>query len=141
MKTKTTISDVKFEDLANLLSGAFYDVFRVDYITRFNKLKKGDFFEDRLANILLGGGAIGVIDNFAEGEVYGSIKEHTEYEDGAILYEVTLSNIIDGIEKALNGTEWQRRCAMDLVGESEHFDANEAQTLMQMIVFGEEIYG
>ena len=140
MKTRTYVTELTFEDLVAILSPGFTDIFSVEYIERYNDLKKGDFYEDRLANILLAGGKIGIVDNYAEGDINGKGYIPTEFrDDGTVLYEVGLQDIKHGIEKALNGEPYERRILQHYF--EGQYDADDAQNLMQIIVFGEEIYG
>lgn len=140
MKTKTYVTKLTFKDFVNLFSYGFQDIFNVEYVERYNALKKGDFYEDRIANILLAGGKIGILDNYAEGDINAKGFVPAEVrDDGSVLYEVGAIDIKYGLERALNGEPRERRI-MERFMEGE-FDSDDALCLMQLIVFGEEIYG
>ena len=67
MKTKITVTELDHEDLVNLLSTALYGSswFEADYDNNIYKsleIKEGDCFEDKLADMLLAGHKITIID-------------------------------------------------------------------------------
>lgn len=151
MKIETKISEITHEDLVNLFSTAFYGNkhFGVFYDTSDYKGKPfaspDDCHEDKLAKIILNGGMIFVTDFYSEDsdEHYGEI-EHTWNEEGECMsYTITLKDIENGLAKAASSSEPYCRESFSHFAENDciDFDLNDADTLMQIIVFGEVIYG
>ena len=157
MKTKTTITELTHDDLVNLfstaLTGSSYLVADYDESTEYDE---DDCFEDILANILLHGGSIKVTDYYADGCVYGSLPhEYVDNDDeGEVVYVLTLDDIKRGLQHALDGTFklnrgyeiHERRIARKAFEsfvdkESYDFDLSYADTLLQIILFDEIIYG
>ena len=149
MKTKTIISDINFEDLVDLFSTALYcsqkfDAYynKSDYEKRTEK-NDGDCYDDKLARILLNGGTVVVFDLYAEmdGDFYGDLPHKWNEKHEAMDYTVSLKDIEVGIQKAIDNGGWSAECARDLVN---HEDGNlvlqEAEEVMQWILFGESIY-
>ena len=156
MKTQTTIREITHEDLVNLFSTAFYGstYLEADY-TNPNLKEEGDCFEDIIAKNLLNGDSIVVTDWYAEGEAYGNLFHIVDDEDECVHYTLNLEDIKKGLERAASGTfnagndEWSegaKRCARACFGsfideEAVDFDLCSADTLMQIILFDEIIYG
>lgn len=150
MKTKTTISGITHEDLVNLSSTALYGsaIFdtsynKEEYLDLTDKCDE-DCIEDKLARLLLAGKSIVVSDLYAEDErdKYGTLPAKWDKVKGSMNYALTLEDIKKGIELALNsGNEYHRDCAMHLIDGGYDFDLPEAEAILQIIVFGEEIYG
>ena len=149
MKTKTIISDINFEDLVDLFStalygsqkfGAYYN--KSDYEKCTDK-KDGDCYEDKLARILLNGGTVVVFDLYAEmdEDFYGDLPHKWNEKHEVMDYTVSIKDIEVGIQKAIDNGGWSAECARDLVN---HEDGNlvlqEAEEVMQWILFGESIY-
>lgn len=162
MKTETKITELNVEDLVDLFSTAFYgsSYLTADYDEHEGK-DVGDCYEEIMARILLDGGKIEVTDHYAEdGEVYGNLSCRVdEDEDGCLTttYSVTLSDIREGLEKAINGTfntrpdvngdfsdrnvEFAKRSFNAFAFDEREWDANTADCLMQIILFDEIVYG
>ena len=155
MKTKMTITEISHEDLVNLLSTATYSscwlVGRIAKGVR-NKLdiQPDDSREDVWAKALLAGYPIYMVDYYAEGCVYGdkgSVDKNDEAEPG--IYRITLEDIKAGLQSAMDGdfahndeeeVAAAARYVLHLRDEAYDFDNTEADTLMQIIMFGSIIY-
>ena len=149
MKIKSTITNLTQEDLVNLISTASYGSQWLDFQYDKSKcpdVRPNDCAEDIAAKILLAGGTIEFIDNYAEepDEIYSS-KAH--YEADAGIYPISLIDIANGLETALNGgfnkasyseEEDARESVFNL--QTGDLDNGEAETLMQIILFNEIIY-
>lgn len=159
MKTKTTITELTHDDLVELFSTALTgsSYLSADYEESI-EYDEEDCFEDILANILLHDGSIKVTDYYADGRVYGSLPhEIDEGED--VTYFVTYDDIKRGLERAADGlfnagenskyVNWRdmalgfARRSFDafVMYEDGGFDADAAACLLQIILFGEIIYG
>ena len=112
------------------------------------KAEEDDCFEDLLVKVLLNGGKIRARDFYAEDEdeIYGDGE--WDYENGCASYTIDLDDIRKGIEAAYNGAfvyhdEEEKRAARKAVEEleDENLDLWDAETLFQIILFGEIIYG
>ena len=157
VETKIAITDITQDDLVNLFSTALYGSYYLgaDY-PNICKFDHDDCYEDRLAKTLLNGGSIDIIDGYAEGCVYGNLPHEFEkdedVEEGyeSVRYKVTLEDVRKGLEKAGSGKfkinfdgeeDFARRAFTAFVNEDGNFDLIYADCLMQIIVFGELIYG
>ena len=142
MKTQTTISGITHEDLVNLLSTATYgsDWLSVEHIAAITDYET---FEDGLAEELLSGASIRFCDYNAEDkdDFYGNLPHKWNKKNECMCYIVTLKDIEIGIAKAIDNGGFENECAQNLIHVPENFDLYEAEAIMQMIVFGELIYG
>lgn len=159
MKTKTIIEELNQEDLVNLLCTATYGS---NWLECYAHDKEGvditedDCLEDDWAKCLLAGKEISCIDHYAEGEIYGDKKNAVVSDDGdeTVCYLISLDDVLDGLNKCADGTfkhgddeygqrdvRWLAKCFRHFVNEDAEFDACEADALMQVIMFGELIYG
>lgn len=145
MKTKTIITDLTQEDLVDLLCTATYGSSWLDCSAPERsgiELNENDCREDVWAKSLLAGHKLKVYDYYAEGEKYGNLGCVIK-EDGTAVYFVGLKEIRDGLQKCADGDagSW---CATAYrafrEGEGE-MDNPMAEMLMQIILFGELIYG
>ena len=148
MKTKVQILELSHEDIVELLSTATYGsyIFTFDYdktkYANVCEFKANDCAEDVAAKILLAGGEIGIIDRYAEDadDHYGDLTAH--YDDGEMIYSLNLKDLIHGLNAAAKKSAWVRKCFNSFVNyEDGDFDLLRAETLLQVIAFGEEIYG
>lgn len=147
MERNVTISNITHEDLVNLLSTATYGsswlcICKKDDVSDLEK--EDDCREDVWAKALLNGHSIEVRDYYAEGSTYGDLPHHVDNDDDECgVYTLTLKDVIKGLEKCASHKEkWVRTCFNDLYEEDGYnLDLPEAECLMQVIVFGEEIYG
>ena len=149
MKTKTIITEINHDDLVNLFSTATYGS---EY---FSVLKKKEYYygteleddndcrEDTWAKVLLSGKAVYVLDYFSwsEEDYYGNLPHTWDENRESMKYTVTLDDIKKGLQKALDNGGQDAKCAFDLINEEGCFDLTEAETLLQIITFGEVIYG
>ncbi len=113
---------------------------------------EGDCYEDHIADVLLNGGEIYIYDAYSEGEVYSKngelIKEEYGGEEYA-QYTLTLTDIIEGLQRAANGTyntnndtKFVRQCFNEFADKDCcDLDLTDADALMQVITFNELIYG
>ena len=150
MKLTTTITDITKEDLVNLFSTAIYGSNWLGL-----KIRKTDYYgtsledntdctEDKWAKVLLDGKSVFVYDYYAEDDddFYGELFHVYCESRGAMRYTITLSDIKKGIEKAINSGGYDAECAFDLINnDSCDLDLTEAENLLQIIIFGEAIYG
>lgn len=157
MKTKTTITELTKEDLVNLLSGALYGspYLSAEYDVSV-EYDEDDSYEEIMANILLNGGAIKVTDSYADGCFFGSLR-HESNEDNDATYHVRYIDILNGLEKAANGTfntcpevgevfaernaAFARQSFKAFAHYESAWDAVTADCLMQIILFNEIVYG
>ena len=160
MKTKTIITELTQEDLVNLLCTATYGS---NWLSCYAPDREGvditedDCLEDEWAKCLLAGKKITCTDyNADEGEHYGTLEHYTE-EDGQTTYLVSLQDIINGLQKCADGTfshtnydeadngdtekSWIAKCFQHFKEDTGEMDNPEAESLMQIILFGELIYG
>lgn len=149
MKVKSTITNLTKGDLVNLISTASYGSQWLDFQydrTKCPDVRPNDCAEDIAAKILLAGETIEFVDYNAEepDEIYSS-KAH--YEADAGIYPISLIDIANGLETALNGgfrnasfseEEEARESVLNL--QTGDLDNGEAETLMQIIMFNEIIY-
>lgn len=136
MKTEVTVKilELTHDELSNIITTAFYDNpnMAVDYEGTPSIIY--NCFEDNVAQILLDGGTILVTDQAQdEGDVYGDLPKYVD-NDGYITYKVTLEDIL----KRASNQECLRMIEDIESGEGDMFTA---WNLMQIIVFGEIIYG
>ena len=149
MKTKVQILELSHDDIVELLSTACYGSYVFTFTYDRDKyvgdcdFKANDCAEDVAAKILFAGGDICIIDRYAEDadEHYGNLTAH--YDDGEMIYSVNYGDIIRGLNAAANyETSWVRKCFNSFLNYEEgDFDQLRAETLLQVIVFGEHIYG
>ena len=159
LKNNVEIIDITHEDLVNLFSTALYGSsylsaeYDKDFYNSIPKDKKeGDCFEDHIADVLLNGGEIYIYDTYSEGELYSKngelIKEEYSDEEYA-QYTITLTDIVEGLERAANGTyktnndtKFIRQCFNEFAEDDCYdLDLTDADALMQIITFNELIYG
>lgn len=154
MKTKTIIESIDHEDLVDFLSTALYgsNIFSCNYsketYEKYCETSENDCIEDKMAKLLLRGDEISIGDMYAESndESYGNLSHEWDDEHEIMWYDVTLDDIKRGVQKCLDGTgddeeEYLRRCAMDFVNGEGDMDLPEAEAIMQVILWGELIYG
>jgi hypothetical protein len=148
MKTNAIITEINHNDLVNLFSTATYDSCIFDVVK-----KKKDYYgteledendcrEDTWAKILLAGKPVYVLDYYSEEEAYGNLPHVWDEIHEAMKYTVTLEDIKKGLQKAIDNGGWDAKCALDLVNDDSYdLDLTEAENLLQIITFGEAIYG
>ena len=104
---KIIITEINHKDLVNLFSTALTgsDMLGCDYDKDFwngipEKKRKGQCFEDHIADVLLNGGKVYVYDYYANGELHnekGTILD--DDENGNAMYELTLQDIVNGLQR------------------------------------------
>jgi hypothetical protein len=157
MKTKLTISEITHDDLVTLLSGALYGSYKFggnysdDFYRTLPTASKEDCFEDKLAKILLAGGEIEIIDLYSEcdEDLYGNNKRaYWDEEMQSMVYPITLEDIKVGLANAFNGDfnycdeyNWVKNIVAEMCkGDDADYDKDDAETLLQIIIFGEVVY-
>ncbi len=148
MKTKTIITEINHDDLVHLLSTATYGS---NYFSVVKKKKdyygteledESDCCEDTWAKILLAGKPVYVLDYYSEEDAYGNLPHEWDEKRCAMKYTVTLEDIKNGIQKAIDNGGWDAECAFDLIkDDSYNLDLPEAENILQIITFGKPIYG
>ena len=153
MKTRTIIEELSQEDLVNLFSTATYGSLwlgiRTGETTGVEK-SDNDCQEDTWAKAVLAGHKLKVTDYQAEGEKYGNLGCVIK-KDGTAVYFVGLEEIKKGLARCADGDfkedcsgtiSYVRECFNHFADkDSMQMDQPEAEALMQVIMFGELIYG
>lgn len=147
MKINVTIKEVDHENLVDLLSTAlygndkFYSDYDRDWFIEHCKREDGDCIEDAMAKVLLAGGKIEISDRYAEGadDSYGTLSHKWDSENWCMDYDVTLQDVVNGLQKAADDGESER--VYNLANDAGQLDMYDADVLLQYIVFGECIYG
>lgn len=148
MEIEVKIKELTHEYLVNFLSTVFYGSttfvpVRYDEYKPLENLGEGDCYEDKMANVLLNGGRIGAIDLEYDDELY--VNEGVlavVNEDGDAEYRFDLNAVKKGLKKALESDDYSLRLAVfNMLVDDGSFDAADAELLIQMIIFGEVIYG
>lgn len=148
MKTKTIITEIEQEDLVDFFSTATFgsNIFAI-------KVPKGsykgteledenDCREDMWAKVLMNGSPIYVYDYESEEESYGDKPHKWIADKEAMRYTITLEDIKKGIQKCLDDkSDFLQTCARDLINGGYDLDLPEAEAILQVITFGELIYG
>lgn len=139
MRTEIKVLSFTHDDLVNLLSTALYGSswFYAEYDrTIYDTLKKtkGDCFEDKLADMLLAGHKITIVDMDAEGVKYSDKCVRIDDEDESAVYEVKLEDFLQ-IASTKDGYNLVTEV---LSGDGDFWTAD---AFLQRVVFGEEVYG
>ena len=144
MKTRITVTELSHEDLVDILSTALYgcDYLQADYDLKAweaipSEKKEGDCFEDRLADMLLNGHYIAITDLYAEGQIYG-LRKHPVPASVDEEVNVTYCLSLEDLLRACSSPRGYELVTETLSGEGDYFTAN---NLLQIALFGEEIYG
>lgn len=144
MKVQSKITDITHEDLVNLFSTGLYGSYYLDAdYPNLDIYEEGECFEDKLAKALLAGHTIEINDMYAEDkdDFYGELPHKWDGSYGCMRYEITLQDVIKGLEKAIFDGDYSAKCFNDLCnGDAYNLDLPEAETLMQYIMFGELVY-
>lgn len=137
MKTKITVSEFTHDDLTCLLSTALYGSYwaGAGYDKEVYKTlteTHGNYLEDKLADMLLAGHKIIVTDYEAEGEKYSD--NFVGFDGDNAVYKVGLNDFLK-----VASTKKGYSLAKDVIsGEGDFWTAD---SFLQRVVFGEEIYG
>ena len=121
------------------------DIDKAFYDSIPNENRKGNNLADKIADCLIYGGSVVIYDNRSNGDIspgMGFVTLGTKYT-------INISDVVNGLSKAANGTyrinndiEWVSDCFSDFKqGEEADFNQEEADCLMQIILFNELIYG
>ena len=137
MKTTIKVTEFTHDELVNLLSTALYGSswFEADYDSEiYNSLKEknGYCFEDKLADMLLAGHKITIIDHEAEGESYS--KKCVRFDGDAAVYEVNLKDFL----RTASTQAGYKLVEEVLNGDGDYYTGD---AFLQRVVFGEEVYG
>ena len=137
MKTTIKVTEFTHDELVNLLSTALYGStwFEADYdnnIYNSLKIKEGDCFEDKLADMLLAGHKITITDYEAAGESYSN--KCVGFDGDAAVYEVTLKDLL----KTASTKRGYELVEEVLEGDGDYYTGD---AFLQRVVFGDEIYG
>lgn len=142
MKAKTIVSQLTQEDIVTLLSTSTFESYwcALDYDP-----KDYDCIEDKMAKILLAGKSVEIVDFFADddNDFYGELPHKWDSDGESMHYTITLNDIEKGLAKAFDSNnECVRECAHEYLEHeySGNWDAAMAETLMQVIIFGELVY-
>lgn len=148
MKIKIKIIEVSHDNLVDLFSTALYgnDRWCVDYdidtYMKCKNIKQGECLEDKLARLILEGYPIQISDMYCDGEdeYYGKLMHRYDQVNNCMDYDVYLSDIIKGLEEASKNST-SIKYVLDLCDDPAQLDMFDADTLLQYIVFGKQIYG
>lgn len=149
METKTQVLNLNHEDLVDLFSTAFSGSLNFCVGICDAHKEEDDCFEDVLAKVVLDAKVadekMRVYDlNTEEGDEPTGNLTYDKTKNGVIYYYVGMKEIINGLEAAANSDEQYIRDSFESFKNREEdcdWDATRADILMQMIVFGEVIYG
>ena len=136
-QVKIKVTEFEHEELVNLLSTALYGstCFGADYDEdKYEAIeeKHGDCFEDALADMLLAGHKIEIIDCEADGEKYSD--RFVRFDGDDAVYEVGLEDFL----KTASTVKGYKLVEEVLSGDGDYYTAD---AFLQRVVFGEEIYG
>lgn len=144
MKVRVTVTELSHEDLVDILSTALYGCpyLAVGYDKKLwaeipEDKKEGHCYEDHLADMLLNGHWLEAIDYYADGELH--TKRHHPVkpvldDEGNGIYALALQDLL----WACSSPRGYELVTEVLNGEGDYFTAN---NLLQIALFGEEIYG
>lgn len=146
MKTKTIITELTQEELVDLLCTATYGSLWLSIWAPDQDdagINFEDCEEDRWAKVLLAGKKIRCTDHYAESCVYGENEDINICEEGEVEYNISLQDIKDGLQKCADGDagSWCLTCFNTFRENDGGLDNPQAEYLMQIILFGELIYG
>ena len=137
MKTKIKVTELTHEEIVDLLSTALYgsEWFVAKYdenLYESLKNKDGICFEDKLADMLLAGHKITIVDVYSGGVSYSNKCVGVKNEN--VYYEIDLKDIL---KKASTIIGYELISDV-LSGDGDYYTADE---FLQRVVFGEVIYG
>lgn len=148
MKTKTIITEIKQEDLVDFFSTAIFGSEFFDIKVPKNSYygteleSEDDCREDKWAKVAMSGKPIYVYDYYSEEESYGDKPHKWIASKEAMRYTITLDDIKAGIQKCIDSdSDFLQECARDLINGGYDLDLPEAEAILQVITFGELIYG
>ena len=139
MKTEIKVTNIEHDELVDLLSTALYGStwFDASYDKKLYESlpkKTGECLEDKLADMLLNGHKISIIDLDAAGESYSKnfVRFEGRYQNA--VYEVKLDDFL----KVASTHKGFGLLEEVLSGKGDFYTAD---AFLQRVVFGEEIYG
>ena len=140
MKTEIKVTEMEHGELVDLLSTALYgnDTFAATYDRSiYGSLENttGDCFEDKMADMLLAGHEITIVDLWAEGYIHAK-KKFVRF-DGVYQNAVYKVGIKDFLKAASTPRGYE--LVKDILDGSG--DAITGFMFIQIVVFGEEVYG
>lgn len=160
MKIKATITGITKDDLVELFSTALYGSPFLEVSFNSNEYRKipnpddCECLEEKLAKMLLNGKPIIIYDRYAEDEedFHGDLPHWWCSDWETVAYSLTLDDIKKGFEKCLSGTfkvnggddeevPYIRECMVHLVDGDGDLDLPEASNLLQVVIFGQIVYG
>lgn len=152
MNIHTQVLNLNHEDLVDLFSTAFYGSFNFSADAKADVYdahkKEGDCFEDVLAKVVLDARVANEkmrvydLNSEEDDEPTGKLA-YGKTEDGILYYYVGMKEIVEGLQRAANSEdEAERKAFFAFLNREEdcEWDADCADILMQIIVFGEVIY-
>lgn len=120
MKTTTKITGISKDDLENLFITASYGSDWLHVRNFCDKYQMCDYYAED------------------ETDFYGELPHEWNDEDECMVYTITIGDIEKGIAKCI---DMGMNAAWHLIYEPEQLDMYEANAIMQVVVFGEEVYG
>lgn len=148
---------ITHDELVTLFSTALEGsyIFGANYPVAFYKKipadkKIGDCFEDAMADVVLNGGEVEIIDRYADRTSYGGDRIRTTFNrEGKCVYHIGLKDILAGLTRCMNGQckecDIVKGCIQkhfeEFERESTSFDLISAESLLQGILFDEYVYG
>lgn len=144
--TKTTITEIKHEELVNMFSLMLYGncnfiVDNTDFRKEYIKATD-DCIEEKMASILLNGGEVLIGDTNSEGEDehYGNLRYI--FKDGIVYYRVTLQDIKEGLARCADSKErYIQEAALSIMRDDGEADGWDGDNILQIILYGEVVYG
>jgi hypothetical protein len=144
--TKTTITEIKHEELVNMFSLMLYGncnfiVDNTDFRKEYIKVTDA-CIEEKMASILLNGGEVLIGDTNSEGEDehYGNLRYI--FKDGIVYYRVTLQDIKEGLARCADSKDkYIQEAALSIMRDDGEADGWDGDNILQTILYGEVIYG
>lgn len=135
MKAKLNVTELSHDDIVLILSDLNCDChFGMDKVEGEEYEKtEDDCYEDTLARHLINGGNIVIIDNDADGEVYGNLP-HKIVNDDEVEYTVSYQDFLNGFQ-----CDEAFPYVVDMINENGDYWTS--YNLIQCVLFGEIIYG
>ena len=150
MKTKVIITEIEREDLVYLFSTALYGSYwlscnySIDNNDKEVLSEEGACYEERIADCLLAGKAVELCDRYAEDEdeFFDSKLPHRwDKDDECMCYRVTLADIENALSCMLENKNYASQYVLNFINDEPSFDLIQGESIMQHILWGEDIYG
>lgn len=149
MKVEYKITELDHENLVDFLSTATYgdNTFEIFIPEEFKELRdqgEGDCWEDKLANVLLAGGKLDIVDRdddeitHDEVATFHHLEKYTDGFENFVYYPAYRIGLEDIIKAAQTdeGYRYAKELWIDEMG-----DFYTAWNLLQLVIFGEVVYG